>query len=167
MAKSGKKGSSGKDSPTDGGNKLICENRKARFDYELQDKMEAGLVLTGSEVKSLRQGKANLTDAYADIKNGELFLLQAHIEPYEKGGYANHEPKRPRKLLLHKNEIKKLIGTLQTKGLTLVPLKLYFKNGRVKAALALGAGKKTIDKRNTIKDRDVKRDLDRAIKRGR
>lgn len=166
MAKVGPKGIS-KTGQSDDGYKLVCENRKARFNYQLTEHFEAGIVLTGSEVKSLRQGKANLTDAYADFKQGELYLRQAHIEPYEKGGYANHEPKQERKLLLHKNEIKKLIGVLQTKGLTLVPLKVYFKRGRVKIELALGQGKKTHDKRETIRDREVRRDLDRAVKRNR
>jgi len=145
--------------------KIVCENRKARFNYHLEDKMEAGLVLTGSEVKSLRLGKANLTDAYADIRNNEAFLLQAHIQPYEKGGYANHEPKRVRKLLLHKKEINRLIGKTQAKGFTLVPTKLYFKKGHVKVELALGTGKKDHDKRQTIKDREAGREMARALKR--
>ncbi|MCP5464471.1 MAG: SsrA-binding protein SmpB [Deltaproteobacteria bacterium] len=160
MAKKDKK----QKNSVDGG-KTICENRKARFEYEIAETFEAGVVLTGSEVKSLRAGKANLTDAYADIRNEEAFLQQAHIEPYEKGGYANHEPKRTRKLLLHRKEISRLIGQTQAKGMSLVPLKMYLKNGLVKVLLGLGKGKKTIDKRRTIKDREVKRDLDRAVKR--
>lgn len=156
-----KKGQKSKD---DGGYKLICDNRKAKFNYQLQDRFEAGLVLTGSEVKSLRAGKANLTDAYADVRNAEVFLLQAHIEPYEMGGYANHEPKRKRKLLLHRDEIEKLIGKIKTKGLSLIPTKMYFKKGRAKIELALGTGKKVHDKRQTIKDREVGREMDRALK---
>lgn len=149
-----------------GGIKLVCENRKARFDYHLQERFEAGLVLTGSEVKSLRLGKANLTEAYADIRQNEAWLLQAHIEPYEKGGYANHEPKRRRKLLLHKSEIKPLIGKTQIKGFTLIPLKIYFKNGRAKVELALASGKKLHDKRQSIKEREIGREMKRAMKRG-
>ena len=112
----------------------------------------------------MRNGKANLTDAYAEIRDNQAYLVQAHIEPYDKGGYVNHEPKRRRKLLLHRQEISKLIGKTQAKGLTLIPLKLYFKNGYVKVELGLGVGKKAHDKRKTIKEREVKRELDRAIK---
>lgn len=147
--------------------KIICENRKARFDYQLGERMEAGLVLTGSEVKSLRAGKANLTDAYADIRNGEAFLLQAHIEAYDKGGYINHEPKRKRKLLLHKSEINKLIGKVEVKQVSLIPLKLYFKGGKVKAELALATGKKSHDKRAAIKERETSREMNRAMKKGK
>ena len=143
---------------------IICDNRKARFDYQIQEKFEAGISLMGTEVKSLRNGKANLTDAYAEIRDNQAYLVQAHIEPYDKGGYVNHEPKRRRKLLLHRQEISKLIGKTQAKGLTLIPLKLYFKNGYVKVELGLGVGKKAHDKRKTIKEREVKRELDRAIK---
>lgn len=150
----------------DQGSKLVCENRKARFDYQLHDRFEAGLVLTGSEVKSLRAGKANLTDAYAEIRNNEAWLLQAHIEPYEKGGYANHEAKRARKLLLHIDEISGLIGKTQAKGFSLIPLKIYFKKGRAKAELALASGKKSHDKRQDIKSRDVNREMARAMKKG-
>lgn len=146
----------------------ICENRKARFDYEISETFEAGLVLTGSEIKSLRGGKANLTNAYADIRSNEAFLLQAEISPYEKGGYANHEPTRKRKLLLNRKEIDYLTGKIETKGLTLVPLKMYFKKQYAKILLGLGKGKKTIDKRATIKDREEKVRLDRVVKhRGR
>lgn len=144
--------------------KPICENRKARFEYEITDTYEAGLVLTGSEVKSLRQGKAQLANAYADIRGGEVLLLQAHIAPYEKGGYANHEPMRQRKLLLAKKEIHQLIGKIQTKGFSLIPLKMYFKGQYAKILLGLGKGKKAHDKRDTIKDRDSKRELDKSVK---
>ena len=146
------------------GIKIICQNRKARFNYQLHDKLEAGLVLTGSEVKSLRLGKANLTDAYGDIRQNEAYLYQANIEPYDKGGYVNHVPKRRRKLLHHAQEIKWLIGKTQAKGMTLVPLKMYFKNGKAKVELALGTGKKVYDKRQTIKERDVKKEMKRAMK---
>lgn len=161
----GKKSKSKKKSKSDSSIKIVCDNRKAKFNYHLEDKFEAGLVLTGSEVKSLRAGKANLNDAYADIRGNEAWLLQAHIAPYEKGGYANHEPKRKRKLLMHKAEIKRLIGKTQAKGLTLVPLKMYFKNGKAKVQLALGSGKKMHDKRRVIKEREVGREMDRAMKR--
>lgn len=161
MSKKNKQQSKAKSSSV----KIVCDNRKARFNYHLQDKFEAGLVLTGSEVKSLRLGKANLTDAYGDIRNNEAWLLQSHIEPYEKGGYANHEPKRKRKLLLHKEEIKRLIGKTQQKGLSLIPLKIYFKDGKAKVELALGTGKKAHDKRRTIKDREVSREMQRAMKK--
>ncbi|MBF0103754.1 MAG: SsrA-binding protein SmpB [Deltaproteobacteria bacterium] len=149
----------------EGGIKIVCENRKARFLYQLTDRFEAGIVLTGSEVKSIRKGQVNLTDAYADIHNDEAFILQMHISPYDKGGYANHEPKRKRKLLLHKREILKLIGKTEIKGMTLIPLKVYFKNGKAKIELALGSGKKGPDKRQTIKERETKRELDREMKR--
>lgn len=146
--------------------KIVCENRKAKFDYHIEERFEAGIVLTGSEVKSLRQGKANLTNAYADIRQSEAFLLQAHIAPYEKGGYANHEPTQKRKILLHRIEINKLIGKIQAKGMTLVPLKMYLKNGRVKIELGLAVGKKSHDKRATIKEREINRDMKRVMKKG-
>ena len=145
--------------------KIVCENRKARFDYHLQERFEAGLVLTGSEAKSLRLGKANLTSAYADIQNGEAYLMQAQIQAYDKGGYANHEPMRRRKLLLHRTEINRLLGQTQIKGQTIVPLKIYFKGGRAKVEIALASGKKTHDKRATIKDRETQRDLQRTLRR--
>ncbi|EKD50869.1 MAG: hypothetical protein ACD_62C00405G0002 [uncultured bacterium] len=146
------------------GFKIVCQNRKARFNYELHDRLEAGLVLTGSEVKSLRLGRASLVDAYGDIRHNEVYLVQANIEPYDKGGYANHVPKRPRKLLLHHKEIKWLIGKIQVKGMTLVPLKIYFKHGRAKVEMALASGKKIHDKRQTIKARDIDREMNRAMK---
>lgn len=144
--------------------RLVCENRKARFEYEIVDTYEAGLVLTGSEVKSLRQGKAQLANAYADIKSGETWLHQAHIAPYDKGGYANHEPLRKRKLLLKQKEIDELIGKIQAKGMTLVPLKIYFKGQYAKILLGLGKGKKTHDKRESIKDRETQRQLEKSVK---
>jgi SsrA-binding protein len=144
--------------------KLIAQNRKARFDYFIEEELEAGLVLRGTEVKSLRLGKANLKDAYARIKDGEVFVHQMHIAPYPFAYYDNHDPLRPRKLLLHKREIKRLYGKVNEKGFTLVPLKIYFKNGKVKITLALVKGKRKYDKRETIRRRDEKREMDRARK---
>lgn len=140
----------------------VAKNRRARHDYHILDVWEAGLVLTGTEVKSLRNGKANIGDAYGIIKNGELWLLNLHISAYEQGGYANHEPARTRKLLLHRKEIRRLIGAVEREGLTLVPLEIYFKNGVAKVALALGKGKKAHDKRDTMKEREAEREMARA-----
>ncbi|HSO17922.1 MAG TPA: SsrA-binding protein SmpB [Desulfosarcina sp.] len=147
--------------------KLVAENRKARHDYIIEDKYEAGIVLTGTEVKSLRLGKANLKDAYARIKNGEVFVYQMHIGPYPFAYYNNHEPLRPRKLLLHNYEIKKLFGKVNEKGYSLIPLKLYFKGGKAKLSLALAKGKQSHDKRETIRRRDQKRELERERKNNR
>ncbi len=147
--------------------KLVAENRKARHDYIIEDTFEAGLVLVGTEVKSLRMGKANLKDSYARIKNGEVFVYQMHIGMYPFAYYNNHEPLRARKLLLHNYEIKKLYGKVNEKGYSLVPLKLYFKDGKVKLNLALARGKKSHDKRETIRRRDQKRELDRERKNNR
>ena len=144
--------------------KIICENRKARFDYHIEERMEAGLVLTGTEIKSLRSGKANLNDAYATITNSEAWLMQAHIAPYDKGGYVNHEPKQKRKLLLHAKEIAKLYGKTQIRGYALIPLKIYFKKGRAKIELALAVGKNSGDKREAIKKRETQREVSRALK---
>ena len=144
--------------------KIIADNRKARFNYFIDDEYEAGLVLVGTEVKSLRQGRANLKDAYARIKNGEVFVYNMHIGPYPFAYYNNHDPQRPRKLLLHKREIKKLYAKANEKGHTLIPLKLYFKDGKVKLSLALARGKRKYDKRDAIKRRDEQRDLDRERK---
>lgn len=140
----------------------IAKNRRARHDYHIIDVREAGLVLTGTEVKSLRGGKANIGDAYGIVKNGEIWLLNMHISAYDKGGYANHEPDRTRKLLLHRKEIRRLIGAVEREGLTLVPLEIYFKNGVAKVALALGKGKKAHDKRDSIKEREAEREMARA-----
>jgi SsrA-binding protein len=145
--------------------KTITENRKARHDYFIEDEYEAGIVLQGTEVKSLRQGRAHLKDAYAKIINGEVYVYQMHIGPYSFAYYDNHEPLRPRKLLLHKREIKRLYGKVNEKGYTLVPIKVYFKSGKVKVTLALAKGKQKHDKREAIKRRDEQRDLDR-IKKG-
>lgn len=144
--------------------KLVCQNKKARYDFEIIEVIEAGMVLLGTEVKSLRQGRANLKDSYARIKNGELFLMQAHISPYTHAYYDNHEPDRVRKLLVRKQEIKRLQGKTQEKGLTLVPLRIYFKNGKAKVELALARGKRSYDKRETLKRKTEERELQRAIK---
>lgn len=149
------------------GIKIICDNRKAGHHYFLEDRFEAGLVLTGTEVKSLRSGKANLQDAYAIIKNGELFLINAHIAPYEQGNRENHDPLRTRKLLVHKSELHKLFGKSEIRGFTLIPTKLYFKKGRAKVEIALAKGKTGIDKRQTTKDREAKRELEKVAKHSR
>jgi SsrA-binding protein len=142
----------------------IAKNRQARHDYAIIDTWEAGIVLTGTEVKALREGKANISDAYGIVKNGEIFLLNLHISPYERGGYVNHEPTRTRKLLLHRKEIRRLIGAVEREGQTLVPLELYFKKGKAKVALALGKGKKLHDKRETERQRDADREMSRALR---
>jgi SsrA-binding protein len=142
----------------------IARNKRARFDYHILDTFEAGLVLKGTEVKSLRDGRANISDAYGIIKDGEAYLLNLHISPYERGGYTNHEPDRTRKLLLHRKEIRRLIGAVERQGLTLVPLEIYFKRGVAKVALALGKGKKLHDKRDTERERDAAREIARAVR---
>jgi SsrA-binding protein len=143
----------------------IAVNRRARFEYHIEETFEAGLVLLGSEVKALREGKANLKDSYGRIDNDELFLSNAHISPYGPASQFGHEPTRTRKLLLRRDEISRLTGKVKERGLTLVPLRLYFKNGRVKVELALARGKKHHDKRDTIREREVRREMDRAMKR--
>ena len=140
----------------------VARNKRARHDYEILDTWEAGLVLTGTEVKSLRDGKANLADAYAVVNDGEVYLLNLHIAPYEQGNQFNHEPTRTRKLLLHRKEIRRMIGAVERQGLTLVAVELYFKRGRAKVAIALGKGKKQHDKREDLKKRDAERELARA-----
>jgi len=145
--------------------KIVCTNRKARRDYEILETMEAGIVLWGTEVKSLRGGGAHLKDAYASVEQEELFLYNAHIAPYEMGNRFNHEPTRTRKLLMHAREIRRLLGKIQEKGLTLIPLKLYFNDaGMVKVELGLAKGRRAYDKRREIADRDAKRDMERALK---
>lgn len=147
--------------------KTVCQNRKARHDFHILEVMEAGMVLRGTEVKSLREGRANLKDSYARLKDGELFLMQAHISPYSHAYYDNHEPDRPRKLLLHRQELKRLAGKAKEKGLTLVPLRIYFKDGKAKVELALARGKKVHDKREALKRKTEQRELEKAIKRYR
>jgi SsrA-binding protein len=142
--------------------RIAISNRRARFEYEILDTFEAGIVLVGSEVKSLRQGKANLQDSYALVKNGEVWLLNMHINPYEQANQFNHDPLRTRKLLLNKSEIAKLQIKTNEKGLTLIPLKLYFNKGIAKVELGIGKGKKLHDKRESIKERDVTREMQRA-----
>ena len=144
--------------------KVVAKNSKAYHDYFIEEKYEAGIELCGTEVKSLRLGQVNLKDSWCDIQNGELFIKQMHISPYEKGNIFNRDPIRPRKLLMHKREILKLYGTLKQEGLTLIPLSLYFKNGRVKVELGLCKGKKLYDKRDDLAKRDAKRTIDRALK---
>lgn len=146
------------------GNKTLAENRKARHDYFIEESMEAGIELIGTEVKSIRGGKANLKDSYADIINGEVFIRNMHISPYEKGNIFNKDPLRDRKLLLHKSEISRLLGYTAQKGYTLVPLSLYLKNGRVKVNLAVAKGKKDYDKRDAMLEKAAKRDIDRQMK---
>jgi SsrA-binding protein len=143
---------------------VVTENRRARHEYHLLDRVEAGLVLTGTEVKSLREGRAHLRQAYGDVRDGELWLVGAHIAPYEQGSMDQHDPDRPRKLLLHRRQIDSLKGKVQEKGLTLVPTRLYFKNGRAKVELAVGKGKETRDKRRDIAKRDADRQIERALK---
>ena len=145
-------------------NKTLAENRKARHDYFIEEAMEAGIELVGTEVKSIRSGKINLKDSYADINNGEVFIKNMHISPYEQGNIFNVDPLRERKLLLHKEEIRRLIGLIQQEGLTLVPLSLYLKKGRVKVNLAVCKGKKNYDKRDTMIEKAHKRDVERALK---
>ena len=146
------------------GEKPIAENRRARHDYHLLERLEAGLVLTGTEVKSLREGRATLGQAFAEIRDGEAWLVGAHIAPYEQGNLANHDPDRPRKLLLHGREIARLIGQTKERGLTVVPTRLYFKNGKAKVELAVARGKEQRDKRRDIAKRDADRQIERALK---
>ncbi|MCK8823988.1 SsrA-binding protein SmpB [Fuchsiella alkaliacetigena] len=146
------------------GIKIVARNRKARHEYHIEETYEAGIVLQGTEVKSIRQGKANLKDSFAIVENGEVFLHNLHIAPYKQGNRYNHEPERVRKLLLHKRQIKSLIGLTKEKGYTLIPLKLYFKRGLVKVELALAKGKNLYDKRQDIKERTAQREIERAFK---
>jgi SsrA-binding protein len=146
---------------------LIAENRKAFFDYHILETFEAGIALLGTEVKGIREGKANLRDSYARVEQGEVWLYNVHIHPYSHRGYVDHEPKRRRRLLLHKAEIRKLIGKTVEKGLTLVPTRMYFKNGRIKVALALAKGKQVHDKRETIRRREVDRETRAMVKERR
>jgi SsrA-binding protein len=145
--------------------KVVATNRKAYHDYFIEEKLEAGVMLRGTEVKSLRDGRVNLQDSYASVDDGEVFLHHCHISPYSHGNIMNHDPIRPRKLLLHRKEINKLIGKTQQKGLTLIPLRIYFsKQGRAKVELALAKGKKQYDRRESIKAREAGREVERAIK---
>ena len=148
-----------------GASKVVAQNRKARHDYFILDSLECGIVLTGTEIKSVRAGNLNLKDSYASIEKGELWLVGMHISPYEKGSYYNHEPERERKLLVNKHELIRLNGKIREKGLTLVPLSIYIKEGRrAKVELALAKGKTVYDKRDAIAERDAKRDMARAVR---
>ena len=146
------------------GTKLIADNRRARYDYELLERFEAGVVLTGTEVKSLRDGRVTLAQAYADVRDNEVWLIGADIAVYDQGNIANHEPDRDRKLLLHRREIDSLLGKTRERGLTLVPTRIYFKDGKVKVEVALARGKEQRDKRRDIADRDAKRQVERELK---
>lgn len=146
------------------GVKLIAQNKKAFHDYHIEETMEAGIALTGTEVKSLRAGRANLRDSYAVVESGELFLVGAHISPYEQGNIFNHDPLRKRKLLAHAREIRRLFGKVQVAGYTLVPTKMYFKDGRVKVEIGLAKGKTTYDKRQTLARKEAQRDIERAFR---
>ncbi|QSO48591.1 SsrA-binding protein SmpB [Alicyclobacillus mengziensis] len=144
--------------------KSLAQNRKAYHDYFIEDTYEAGIVLFGTEIKSIRKGSANLRDAYAQVQNGEVWLYNMHVSPYEQGNRFNHEPMRPRKLLLHKSEIAKLIGAVKEQGYTLIPTKLYIRNGYCKIELGLAKGKKLYDKRESAKKRDANREIQRALR---
>lgn len=151
--------------PRESGRKIIAQNRRARHDYHIEDVYEAGLVLTGTEVKSLRAGRASLVDGFAVIKNGEAWLQNVHIPEYTQGTWTNHEPRRARKLLLNRREIDRLVGKTRESGLTLVPLSLYFRDGNAKVELALARGKRAYDKRRDLAARDAKREMERALRR--
>lgn len=144
--------------------KIICQNRKAYHDYSIEETLEAGIQLLGTEVKSLRDGRANLSDSYVIIKDSEIFLFNCHISPYSHGNIMNHDPLRTRKLLLHKKEIGRLLGKVQQKGYTLMPLKIYFKGSYIKVEIGLAKGKKVYEKREAIKEREAKRTIERAMK---
>jgi len=144
--------------------RVIAENRKARHDYHVLETWEAGVALLGTEVKAIREGRVNLRDSYARVENGEVWMMNVHVSPYSHRGYAEHAEKRQRKLLLHRDEIRKLVGRTTEKGLTLVPLEMYFKNGRVKVLIALAKGKQAHDKRETLRMREVDRETRAAVK---
>ena len=147
--------------------RVIATNRRARRDYHVMDKFEAGIELRGTEVKALRQAKISLKDSHCIVDEGQIFLIGTHIAPYEQGNIYNHDPERPRRLLMHKHEIIKLGVQIAEKGLTIIPLQLYFNRGKVKVQIALCKGKHTVDKRNTIRERDEKREMERAVKDGK
>jgi SsrA-binding protein len=152
---------------TEVGRKLVAQNRRARHEYEILDTIEAGIVLLGPEVKSLRQGKVSLAEAYATVRRGELWLMNVHISPYEQAGRENPNPRRERKLLAHRAQISKLAGQVAERGLTLVPLSLYFQDGRAKVELGLARGKRRYDKRQALRKREEDREIDRVLRRGR
>lgn len=150
--------------PKGNGGKVLAQNRKARHDYAIIDTIEAGIVLKGTEIKSIRAGRINLKDGYATIRNGEIFLQNVHISPYEQGNLFNHDPVRTRKLLMHKKQIARLVGETKNTGVTLIPLKVYIKDGFAKVLIGLAKGKKKYDKRQDLKQKDQKREIDRAMK---
>jgi SsrA-binding protein len=166
MAKSGEAKGKGKGPADEGGVKVVARNRRARHEFDLLEKVEAGIVLTGTEVKSLRNGKASLEEAYAGVDDGEVWLYGCDIPEYTQANRMNHKPKRPRKLLLHRREISKLVARAADKGFTLVPLQIYFKKGMAKVEISVARGRKLYDKREALKKQDAKRDIDRAL-RGR
>lgn len=147
-----------------GSGKVVAQNRKAYHDYSVLETIEAGIVLTGTEIKSVRNGKINIRDGYVSIRNGEAYLQNVHISPFEQGNIFNHDPLRTRKLLLHKRQIASLMGEIKSAGMTLIPLKVYLKDGYAKVLLGLAKGKKTYDKREALKQKDMKREIDRALK---
>ena len=149
------------------GEKTLVSNRRARREYFIEDTYEAGIVLKGSEIKSIRAGRANLQDSYVTIRNGEAWLINSHVSPYKQASIENHEPKRDRKLLLNRREINRLVGKVQAKGYTIVPLRLYLKNNRAKVEIALAKGKKLYDKRADLAKRQAQRDIERAMRRSR
>jgi SsrA-binding protein len=163
----GRAGSTGEPVAAEQGTKIVARNRRARFDYHIDDVVEAGLVLTGSEVKSLRAGRASLADGFAQIVDGEAWLHNVHIPEYTLATWTNHEPRRTRKLLLHRKEIERLDAATRERGSTLVPLSLYFKDGRAKVEIALARGKRTYDKRHDLAEKDAAREVDRALRRRR
>jgi SsrA-binding protein len=148
------------------GTKLIAQNKKAYHDYFVEETLEAGIALTGTEVKSLRAGRVNLRDSYAAVEKGELYLIGVHISPYEQGNIFNHDPLRSRKLLVHASELRRLFGKVQVAGYTLVPTKMYFKDGRAKVEIGLAKGKALYDKRQTLAKKEADRDMERALRRG-
>jgi SsrA-binding protein len=165
MSKKDKGKTKPKDKADDSGVKIVARNRRVRHDYELFEKVEAGIVLTGTEVKSLRNGKANLEDSYAEVNGGEAWLVGCDIPEYIQANRMNHVPKRPRKLLLHRSEIIKLESKTSEKGMTIVPLSIYFKKGMAKVELSIAKGRKTYDKREALKKKDANREIDRALRR--
>jgi SsrA-binding protein len=165
MAKKDKSKAKAAPKTDDSGIKIVARNRRARHDYELMERVEAGIVLTGTEVKSLRGGRANLEDAYAEVSDGEIWLIGCDIPEYVQANRMNHVPKRPRKLLLHRREIIKLDNKTGEKGMTIVPLSIYFKKGMAKVELSTARGRKTYDKREALKKQDAKREIDRALRR--
>jgi SsrA-binding protein len=150
--------------PRETGRKLVAQNKRARYDYHIDETWEAGMVLQGTEVKSLRAGRASLVDGYAVVRDGEVWLMGVHIPEYTQGTWTNHEPRRPRKLLMHRREIVRLIAKTQEQGLTLIPLSLYFKDGRAKVEIGLAHGKRAHDKRQDIAKREASREMDRAVR---